>query len=185
MNVDAVLQQRVDEFSGRREVRLIGRNDVAARIARFRIVQNACIKLAWHAAAAAAEAPAGSIAARYRFGSAAAATTASSTTSATRGLHLRSGRFERRDSLGRDRPGIFISLFDGVPSHLIDVVEERFAIARRDVQHGAIVRHFVIDRLAIVPFLIAHGRRDRQRPIALREVVYRRPAEYPSASDCR
>ena len=35
-----------------------------------------------------------------------------------------------------------------------------------------LLRHLVIDRLAVVPLL----RRDRQRPVALRQLLVRRPA---------
>ena len=42
---DAVFQQNINEFGGRREIRLIGGEDVSARIAHFGIVQNRVVEL--------------------------------------------------------------------------------------------------------------------------------------------
>ena len=65
---DAVLQQRVDKFRGGGEVGLIGRNDVAARIAQFGIVQNRVVQLRRNRARGAPKSAAagGHIAARRR-----------------------------------------------------------------------------------------------------------------------
>ncbi len=52
-------------------------------------------------------------------------------------------------------------------AHAPDVEEPGFAIARGQVHDGAVLRHLVVDRLAVVPFL----RHDGHGPIALRKLL--------------
>ena len=62
---------------------------------------------------------------------------------------------------------IAAAALDGVRSHAPDVEQPGFAVARGQVHDGAVLRHFIVDGLAVVPFLRHH----RHGPIALRQLL--------------
>ena len=159
---NAGLEESVDELGGVGEVRLVRRNDVTARIAHFGIVQHGVVQL--HGNRADVEsASAGRVSAR----GCRAPSAASSTASAARRLWSgRRRRFERRNSLGRDRPVILAALLNRIHSHAPDVEEEGLAITGRQVEHGPVVRDLVLDGLPVVPQLGNH----RHGPIPLRQL---------------
>ncbi len=120
MDGDVHLPQRVDELDRGREVRLVRRDDVAARIAQFRLPQ--------------------------------------------RGPRLGIVRRKCVHAGRRRRPRVLAPSGDRALPHLEDVEQQVLAVARRVVDHRAIERHRVIDRLFELPFL----RRDRVRVVAIR-----------------
>src|SRR2546429_2428127 len=82
---------------------------------------------------------------------------------------LRYCRLQRRHFARSNGPGVRVSALNRVATHLVDVVEQRFAIARRDVQHRPICCQLVSDRLREVPLL----RLNRHRQIALWQQFFR------------
>ena len=79
------------------------------------------------------------------------------------------------------RPGVPAATRDGAPSHRVDVIEQVLAHARRIVEHRAIQRDRIVDRLLEVPLL----RRDRQREVARRNLSgeHQRDAHRRGATD--
>ncbi len=151
------------------EVRLVGRHDVAARVAqrfgRQRVVER-------HVAAPAAEAPA------------AASAAASRTASGVRQRRLAAGdllahrrvvlvdvRADARCLVRRERPVILAAPLNLVAPHLIDPVEQALAVPRGKVEHRAVGRDRVVHRLPEMPDLL---RLDRPPPARLRHGETRR-----------
>ena len=169
---DAVLDEGVDELGGGGEIGLVGRDDVAARIAQLGVVQHGVVELGGKRPCARPP---------RRIGAspwAAARRPAASTPAA--GVAGRRG-FQRRDALRRDGPGIAAALLDGIAAHPVDVVEQRLAVARGHVENRAVVGHVVIDGLPVVPLPAARWAA-ASRPAATASPA---PAECSSASGCR
>ena len=134
MDGDVHFAQRVDELDRGREVRLVRRDDVAARIAQLRARQlGPQLRVALGRCAATA--------------SAASATPAFSSTAAT--ATATASRCRR-------------AALDRALAHSIDVEQQVLAVARGVVDHAAVERHRVVDRLLEPPLLrrdrIRHGR---------------------------
>ena len=69
-------------------------------------------------------------------------------------------RLHRRHVPRRHGPRVGGALPDGVPAHHVDVVEQRLAVALREVEHRVVSGDRVVDRLAEVPRLRGDGRRE-------------------------
>ena len=142
---DAGREQRAGKLHRGQEVGLVGRQDVAARIALPRVAEDALEDLGRHRASTARIGP---------------------------------GRLNPSRHRG---PRVAAPALDGVAPHPVDVEEQRFAVARREVEHRAVGGHRVFDRLAEPPRL----RRNRIRQIAARQLALghernrggRRPAD--------
>src|SRR6185503_6442652 len=177
----ANVAQRVHELDRRREIRLIGRDDVAASVALVlrledRVVRRDSGHVVAIAAAIRRSADDEITTGRRRCGctrTAATATTAAAcTTAATRRRPclLCSGPaverfFDRHDVLAADRPVVMAALGDRVLGHQVLVVQKRFTITARVVEDRVVRRDRVIDRTAEMPLL----RLDRRGEIAARQ----------------
>ena len=143
VHVHARLDQAVEEGDGVGQVGLIRRDDIAARIAPRRIAQHLLIE-----------------------GRIDAATTGDG------GLTL--SRFDQSLDAGRrDAPGVGIALVDGVLAHAPDVEQQPVLVARGVVQHGAVDRLRVFDRLGEMPGL----GRDRHGQVVAGQLVLRDQAD--------
>ncbi|MNQ42812.1 hypothetical protein D3C85_565210 [compost metagenome] len=140
IHVHARLDQAVEEGDGVGQVGLIGRDDIAARIATRRIAQHLVIEGRIDAATA------GVLARRLD-------------------QSLDAGR--------RDAPGVGIALVDGVLAHAPDVEQQPVLVARGVVQHGAVDRLRVLDRLGEMPGL----GRDRHGQVVAGQLVLRDQAD--------
>ncbi len=130
-HLDARLDERVHELDRGREVGLVGRDDVAARVTVRRIVEHLLVQLGGRGEAAAHAHPVRQVRRRL--------------------LH-------RGDPVRRGRPGVAPPPLD-LPAPLAPHVEEQpLAVLRRVVEHGAVELHLVVDRLPVVPRLRRHGR---------------------------
>src|SRR5687768_1789967 len=149
----ADLDQRVDELRRGREVWLIRRQDVATRIPLLRRAQCAPVL---HGKTARTD-PAAALRVRTRRLVALCAVGA--------------GRREANalDVRGGYGPVIPASTLDGVPSHLVDVVEELLAVPRGDVEHGLVRRDGIVHGLTELP----RARRHRCHEIAARQLPLR------------
>ncbi len=143
--------QRVHERRRRREVALIGRQDVAARVAQLRIAQHLVIYLARRS------------------------------TRPRQGVGIDAPALQRLaqpiESPRIHRPGVRRSALDGVAAHAPDVEQERLAVARGDVEHRAVGRDRVVDALAEVPALRRDGIGQvvaRQRALRTERDLHRR-----------
>src|SRR5687768_14455766 len=119
------LAQRVHELRCREEVRLVGGQDVSARIAIRRTAQVL-----------------GKEARRSRLGAETAATTTAATlacTARSRALTLDSS-VERVDVVRRHGPRVPTATLDGVLPHLVDVEQEVLTPLRRDVEYRVVRR---------------------------------------------
>src|SRR5437868_3530394 len=121
MNGDAGLDERVDELSRGQEVRLIGRDDEAARIAPFRAAHQ-FVELGDRDATTPTSKPAAtaweSITTWLRIATGnyiTAATATAATTAATATSHVSTtySRLHFSDALARHRPAIAVAAFDG------------------------------------------------------------------------
>ncbi len=188
---DARLDERVHEVDGVAEVGLIGRHDVAARIAqllgRERRVERRIAARRRRATAAAPTAVAAPPAAHIRERRLAALNHV-----AGRRVVLVDVDADVRGLMRRERPVIFAAPLDLVFPHLVDAVQECLAVARREIEHRTVGGDRVIDRLPEVPDLL---RLDRPPPARLRNgearlerdgarVGTRRPSQSESRSDC-
>ena len=166
MNRDARLDQRVHELGRRPEIRLVGGQDEAARIAKL---------LRRHRRVERIRAAA----------SAASSTTASATATAAATAEVRGGRgagngrargHTLRDELRlhfghlvrREGPVIFSAPLPLVAAHHVHVVEHALAVARRVVENRAVRGHRVLDRLPHVPGLL---RPDRPPHVRVAELL--------------
>src|SRR4030095_12212048 len=71
------------------------------------------------------------------------------------------------DHLRIDRPGVAAAALDRVLPHSVDVEEKLLAMLRGNIEHCAIGRDLVLDRLAEMPFL----RCDRKGQICFRQLA--------------
>ena len=149
------LEQRVDELGRRRKIRLVRRQNEAARVPRRRIAQE--LLEVFGRAAATPAASATGIRLVAASGRAAAAATAAD------------GRLRGDDPARRGRPAVAVAAFDRVLPHLVDVVEEVLPVARRDVEHRVVRGHRVVDRLPEVP----HLRLDRKMQVRVGQLLRR------------
>ena len=148
MDGDAVLKQGIDEFRGGREIGLIRRDDVAARVAHGWIVEDGGVKLGGNRDGAGVE---------QQFGGDLGVDRSRLLRCGL--LLLDAGRFQGFDPLGAHGPGVFAAVFNGVAAHAVDIEQEVFAVLGRQIQHGAVGGHGVLNRLAEVPGLGRHGKR--------------------------
>ncbi len=135
------LDQRIDEFDGGQEIRLIRRDDVSARITVFGLAQHLVI-FDWDAAIE----PGQSRDIRLRLRRLPATLTALPPIFVDCRLNL-------GQPPGIDRPAIATAALDRVPSHAIDVQEKVFTVLGGDIQNRAVGCQRILDRLSEMPFL--------------------------------
>ena len=154
MRGEAALDHDVDELGRGQEVALVRREDVAARIA---ILGLADASRSTSSGTVAMRPPAD----HARIGAAV-------------DLHVLGDRVLHFGDAARiDRPVVGVAALDAVPARHVDVVEQRLAIALREVEHRVVGGDRVVDRLAEVP----HLRRDRERQVAARDHAIRHEAD--------
>ena len=142
------LDQGVHKGRGRRHVRLVGRNDVAARIAILRLLQQG-VEFRIDGPGAAVAGFCGRICA-FRTG--------------------RGGGFVQAvDLAGGDRPAVLGAPLDAVGAHLVDVEQQAFAVARGVVDDRPVHAPLIFDRLGQAPGL----GRDGHRPVAIGQLQIR------------
>src|SRR6185503_19457298 len=119
----------------RQKIRLVRRNDVPARITVRRISHDPIVsrKIRWTG--------------RRRPASASGVTTRLSY------AVLRKGLLQRCHSFGCNRPCIGAAALDRIATHSINVVEQRLAVARGNVEDRSVRGQLIGDRLGEVPFL--------------------------------
>ncbi len=144
-HLHAVLDQGVQEGDGGGQVALIGRDDIGARVPVLRGLQDAGIELGINLLGAAGARAAGAIDAIFleRGGIGQA-------------LHFR----------WRYRPTVAAALFDAVGAHAPDVEQQPLPVARGVIEHGAVERPLIVQRVLQLP----RPRADRQHFIAARHL---------------
>jgi hypothetical protein len=150
MHDDAVLDQGVDELGGGQEVGLVGGQDVAAWIAPLRPLGQLLVL-------------------RDRHGVACETADRHARISGIDFLRLRDFILDRLQPSWIHRPGVFRPLVDAVLAHLVDVVEEDLAVARRHVEHRPVGGDRVVHALPEVPLL----RLDWIRQVGARHLAIR------------
>ena len=154
--VDAGFQERVGEFDGGGEVRLVGGEDVAAWVAMRGVVKDGVVESGGNWA------PKDLVRARVRVRLPCLLLLVRlllrvwlQLRCVRRDLRLWRclrvccffccGFFEGFDALGGDGPGVLAAALDGVLAHDVDVIEDGGAVAGGVVEHGAVVGLLVGD----------------------------------------
>src|SRR6185312_9701244 len=145
---DPVADECVYETNGRREIRLVGRDDITAGVAKCGVFQYAVIKAGgkYTGAAGGEIRGGGAAAAAQRIGG------GCSPAGGCRGI-VGCQAVDLADAFGRKCPVVAAAFFDGIAAHAVDVIQQFVPIAPGIVENGIVERDRILDRLAKQPFL--------------------------------
>ena len=168
MHLNAGVLQRLDELGRRRKIVLRAAQDIRARVTVLRLPEFGHVAIVGDRTADVRCRAAARSTGTIRFG-------------ARRRTILRDLRDHRIHTLGRDRPVVLRPVLDLVGPHHPAIEQERFTIARGEIEERVVRRDRVIDRLPEMPFL--RRNRHRQASRAQLAIGYERDADRRRITD--